>query len=155
MVVYRESIPGIGRHSIFENLIAEEEGRSSTAYKDSRSYLTIGVGALIDPKVPGAGLCDAAIDAQFEHDSQSARAIAGKFPHFAELNEVRQAVLISMAFQLGDKPLHWPNFMNALESRNYRAAADAGRDTDWWRTQTPRRAEREMQMLETGSWVAR
>lgn len=138
-----------------EQLIGEEEGRVAHVYPDSRGLLTIGIGCLVDPKIPGAGLCEAAIDAQFAHDSRTARDIAWQFPHFAELNEVRQAVLISMAFQLGNKPLHWTDFMNALTTRNYVAAAGAGRDSDWWRTQTPKRAEREMSMLALGSWVAK
>lgn len=138
---------------LVELLISEEEGRENTAYPDSRGYLTIGVGALIDPKVASAGLCDAAISAQFAHDSAEARSIAATFPHFTELNPVQQAVIISMAFQLGTKPLHWPDFMAAMTARDYVKAAAAGRDSDWWRKQTPKRAEREMQMLETGLWV--
>lgn len=135
-----------------EALIADEEGRIRHVYPDSRGLLTIGIGALVDPKILGAGLCDAAIDAQFMHDSAEARANAAKFPHFAELNDVRQAVLISMCFQLGSAPLHWPDFVAALEARAYGVAAGAGRDSEWWRTQTPKRAERAMQMLATGSW---
>lgn len=138
-----------------EALIGEEEGRVKHVYPDSRDLLTIGIGCLVDPKVPGAGLCDEAIDAQFAHDSAQARMQAAKFPHFDELNDVRKAVLVSMCFQMGEGPLHWTDFMNALETKNYVAAAGAGRDTNWWRNQTPRRAERQMQMLATGSWVAR
>lgn len=138
-----------------EALIGEEEGRVKHVYPDSRGLLSIGIGCLCDPKVPGAGLCDAAIDAQFAHDSAEARRNAARFPHFADLNDVRRAVLVSMCFQLGSGPLHWTDFMNALELKNYVAAAGAGRDSNWWRDQTPKRAERAMQMLATGSWVAR
>ncbi len=136
-----------------ETLVAEEEGKSRGAYFDSRKLLTIGIGCLIDPSIPGAGLCDEAITVQFAHDSRAARDIAAQFPHFAELNEVRQAVLISMTFQMGAKPLRWPNFVAALQERDYPKAAEAGRDSDWWRTQTHIRAERAMTMLETGAWV--
>lgn len=136
-----------------EQLVSEEEGRNRCAYFDSRKLLTIGIGCLVDPSIPGAGLCDEAITVQFAHDSATARAIAARFPHFAELNEVRQAVLISMAFQLATKPLHWPNFMAALEARDYPKAAEQGRDSDWWRTQTHARAERAMTMLASGQWV--
>lgn len=139
--------------SLAEKLIGEEEGREPCAYPDTEGFLTIGIGALVDRRQPGAGLCDAAIDAQFAHDSAEARATAARFPHYSDLNEVRQAVLISMAFQLGSKPLHWPQFMAALEARDPKKAAAAGRDTDWWRVQTHTRAEREMRMLETGEWV--
>lgn len=141
--------------NLAQALIAEEEGRDPCVYRDSMGLLTIGIGCLVDKSQLGAGLCEAAIDAQFEHDSASARAIAARFPHYAELDPVRQAVLISMAFQLGTKPLHWPNFMAALEARDYAKAAQEGRDSDWWRVQTHNRAEREMKMLSTGEWVNR
>jgi GH24 family phage-related lysozyme (muramidase) len=141
--------------ALSEQLLDEEEGRSSTVYTDTRGFLTISRGCLVDPKVSGAGLCGAAMAAQDAHDSAAARAIAEHFPHFTELNEVRQAVLISMAFQLGSKPLHWPDFMAALEKRDYVVAAAAGLDSDWARDQTPRRAKRQMTMLSSASWVER
>ncbi len=137
-----------------EALIGEEEGRRRTVYKDSLGFWTIGIGCLVDPKVPSAGLCDAAIDAQFAHDSIEARALASQFPFFDQLSEVRKAVLISMTFQLGSKPLHWPDFMTALRAQNYTAAAGAMRDTEWWRDQTPTRAERQAQMLQLNTWIA-
>jgi GH24 family phage-related lysozyme (muramidase) len=136
-----------------ERLIGEEEGRDACIYRDSMGLLTIGIGCLVDKSQIGAGLCDAAIAVQFQHDAATAQAIAGRFPHFAELNDVRQAVLISMTFQLGTKPLHWPNFMAAMEARDYEKAAVAGRDSDWWRVQTHARAERQMLMLASGQWV--
>lgn len=138
-----------------EQLIAEEEGRDPCVYRDSLGLMSIGIGALVDKSQLGAGLCDAAIEAQFAHDSAEARAIAARFPHFEELNSVRAAVLISMAFQLGTKPLHWPDFMAAMQARDYVKAATAGRDSDWWRVQTHARAEREMTMLASGEWIAR
>lgn len=136
-----------------EALIGEEEGRVRHAYLDSRGLLTIGIGCLVDPKVPGAGLCDEAIDAQFLHDSINARTAAAQFPFFDQLNEVRKAVLISMCFQMGSKPLHWPNFMAALRMKDYMAAADAGLDSDWARDQTRPRALRAMDMLASGVWA--
>jgi GH24 family phage-related lysozyme (muramidase) len=138
-----------------QTLISEEEGRDPCVYKDSLGYFSIAIGCLVDRSQLGAGLCDAAIDAQFAHDSATARSIAARFPYFDEMNEVRKAVMISMAFQLTTKPLHWPDFMAALGARDYVKAAAAGRDTDWWRVQTHTRAEREMRMLESGLWVPR
>jgi GH24 family phage-related lysozyme (muramidase) len=138
---------------LLELLVSEEEGRSATAYVDTRGYLTIGIGALIDSKVPGADLCDAAISVQFAHDSQVARAIAAHWPHFDELSEVRKAVYISMAFQLGNKPRGWPHFMAALINKDYVAAERHGLDSDWARDQTPKRAARELLMLRTNLWV--
>jgi hypothetical protein len=59
-----------------------------------------------------------------------------------------------MCFQLGD--LHgWPDFKGALAMDDYEAAAAAGMDSEWARTQTPVRAKREMDMLRTGIWIAK
>lgn len=139
---------------LLEQLLSQEEGRERLAYRDSRGYLTIGVGALIDANVAGAfGLCDAAISAQFSHDSSAARMIASTWPNFSTLNPIRQAVLISMAYQLGNKPRGWPRFMAALERQDFQDAAQQGADSNWFRIQTPNRAMREMTMLRTGEWV--
>lgn len=134
-----------------EQLVEEEEGREVCAYPDSQGYLTIGVGALVDRHVPGAGLCQAAINAQLDHDMAQARSDAADLPGFQRLNEVQQAVLISMCFQLGN--LHdWPHFKAALALGDLQAAAAAGLDS-LWAKQTPQRAKRAMQMLASGQWI--
>jgi len=136
-----------------EAILGEEEGRERCVYRDTRNIWTIGIGAVVDPSIPGAGLCDEAIDAQFAHDSREARTTAARFPFFDQLSDIRKAVLISMAFQLGSKPLYWPDFMAALRAQDYTRAAASGRDSAWWKEQTHSRAEREMQMLEENRWI--
>ena len=136
-----------------EILLDEEEGISRTVYPDVLGFLTIARGCCVDPKVPGSGLCAAAIAAQSAYDAQKARSIASQFPNFAELGPVQQAALTSMVFQLGSKPFGWPNFMAALNAKAYSAAAAAGLDSDWARIQTPKRAKREMQMLASDQWI--
>lgn len=136
-----------------EQLVGEEEGRKRIVYPDTRGFQTIAIGCCVDKRVAGAGLCDKAIDVQFDHDSDTARHLATLYPHFETMNPVRQAVIVSMCFQMGAKPLGWTRFRAALEAKDYTAAASAGRDSDWCREQTPERAEREMKMLETGVWV--
>lgn len=137
-----------------ETLIQEEEGRESRVYPDSRGLMTIGIGCLVDRKLPCAGLCDEAIDAQFAHDSGQARHDAANLPNFGRCNEVQQAVLISMCFQLGNLQ-DWPNFKAALARWDLPAASAAGMDSAWYRDQTPVRAKRELQMLMSGQWVNR
>ena len=135
-----------------QTLIEESEGRSATVYKDTQGYDSIGIGCCVDARVRGCGLCDEAIDVQFAHDSKAAREEAADLPGFGNCNDVRQAVLVSMCFQLGD--LHaWPTFKAALAIGDYTAAAAAGLNSDWARTETPVRAKREMAMLEQGAWI--
>ena len=141
--------------NLASQLIAEEEGpRSRVVYLDSLGYETIGRGCLVDARMKGAGLCDAALDAQEAHDISNAAQIASSFPFFDDMNDVRQAALTSMTFQLGRAPLGWKNFMAALTAKDYESAAAAGLDSLWAKSQTPKRATREMEMLRTGLWVA-
>lgn len=142
-------------NDLTEQLIGEEEGRVRTAYPDSSEshFLTIGIGCLVDKRVPGAGLCDAAIDAQFQHDIANAQAVCARIPNFDTLNEVQKASLRSVAFQLGPQVLGWKHFMAAMDAKDTHAAAAALLDSNWARAETPHRAERECQMLADGQWV--
>ena len=130
-------------------LVSEEEGRIAHVYLDSERFWTIGVGCMVDAR-KGGGLCEEAIDAQLEHDLQAARKRAQALTGFDQCNDVRQAVLISMAFQLGSLSA-WTNFRNALAAGDYATAADHGLDS-LWAKQTPARAVRQMQMMRTGEW---
>ena len=88
-------------------MIKHHEGVVPHAYKDSRGYLTIGVGRLIDEEL-GGGLSDDEIDYLLANDLKRCRAEAETYPWFAGLSEPRQAVVISMLFNLG-KP-RWDGF---------------------------------------------
>lgn len=144
----------IALDALLEQLLDEEEGESSpTVYPDSRGYATIARGVCVDKRVPGCGLPEDVMQLANERTTAKATATAGRFPRWADHNAVRQAVLVSMCFQMGIGPTQWPEFTAALARLDYTCAAAAGRDTEWHRTQTPTRAEREMKMLESGVWV--
>jgi len=136
-------------HDLAHQLVSEEEGRIAHVYKDSEGFWTIGVGCLVDARKGGA-LCDEAIDAQLEHDMALARQRAAALAGFGQCNDVRQAVLVSMCFQLGDLA-DWPNFRSALARGDYEAVAAHGLDS-LWAKQTPGRAQRQMSMFRTGVW---
>jgi lysozyme len=141
--------------SLAETLVSESEGCRLTAYKDSLGKWTVGYGHLLsqDQDWTGYAITQEQADQWLSEDMGFARNLATGFPHYVELNEVRQACLVSMCFQLGNKPLHWPHFIAALEARDYDAASAAGLDS-LWAKETPKRASREMVMLSTGEWVA-
>jgi lysozyme len=138
-----------------QRLIEEEEGIRLIAYKDSLDLWTIGYGHLLEPQDKdwtGYNVSPDQAQSWLDQDMGTARSLATQFPHYVECNDVRQAVLISMCYQLGSKPLHWPHFMAALEAKDYTAAKAAGLDS-LWAKQTPRRAQRQMDMLESGVWA--
>ena len=139
-----------------QQLVSEEEGLTLAAKPDAKGLWEIGYGHDLPPgDHTGLTWSQQEADSNLQQDLASAFLIAQRFPLFSTLNEVRQAVLVSMAFQMGGKPQSWPNFMQALSDEDYNAAAAAGLDTDWARTQTPARAKREMAMLRSGEWVAK
>lgn len=140
-------------------LIEEEESLREQPYYDSRGYVTGGIGRLLDPRLP-CKLPLEVIRLLFKYDAQAAIACAAKYvPGFMRLNDVQQAVWISMFFQLGPEPFDGDGYKDfkvmlaASAAGDVKAAAAAGRDSKWWREDSRTRAEREMRMLETGIWV--
>jgi lysozyme len=136
---------------IVDDLIRKYEGCRLTAYRDSLGLWTCGWGHLLDQSVdwPGYTITQDQADTWLEQDISTAQLIAVRFPHWYSLNEVRQAVLTSLCFQMGTKPLYWPQFNLELEKQDYHEAAIAGMDSRW-AEQTPARAKEEMAMLESG-----
>jgi lysozyme len=136
------------------DLIESDEGRIAHAYKDSLGYWTIGVGRLIDER-KGGHLSDAEIDMLLDNDIASCvAALSDALPWFSKLDEVRQAVLISMAFQLGVAGLlKFQITLGSVETGDYTTAGDEMLQSRWAK-QTPERARRLADMMRTGRWPA-
>ena len=84
-------------------MIKRHEGVVPHAYQDSRGYWTIGVGRLIDKEL-GGGLSDDEVDYLLTNDINRCIEEAETYPWFAGLSEPRQAVVISLLFNLGKPP---------------------------------------------------
>jgi lysozyme len=132
--------------------LRREEGVVPHAYQDHLGFWTIGVGRLIDRR-KGGRLSDDEIDYLLSNDvrrftSEVQRAL----PWLDELDEVRQAVLIGMAFQMGTAGLlAFKQTLAAVEARRYPDAAKLMLNSLWAR-QTPERAARMARQMETGQW---
>jgi GH24 family phage-related lysozyme (muramidase) len=130
--------------SVLRQLLIEEEGRIPHAY-------------LVD-KRRGGRLPDHIIDALLDHDIVEHSQQAERIPGYLLLNEIQRAAIVSMVFQLGFEPFDGDGFndfsrlLAALRVGDVRRAAAEGRHSRWAREQTPRRAERQMRMLDTGLW---
>lgn len=120
-------------------------------YRDSRGLWTIARGCLVDRSIASEGLCQAAQDVQNAHSIAVAAALAAKIPGFEHCNEVRQAVLTSMCYQMGDLE-HWPGFKAALATLDYTTAADQMLNSAW-HGQTRKRCERAAEMMRSGNWL--
>lgn len=128
------------------------EGRVRHAYQDHLGYWTIGVGRLIDER-KGGGLREVEIDFLLDNDiADFKRQVFASLRWAEQLDDVRQAVLIGMAFQMGmNSLLGFRNTLDAIRDGHYAHAAANMLDSKWAR-QTPARAQKMARQIETGQW---
>lgn len=133
-------------------LLALHEGRVPHAYQDSLGYWTIGIGHLID-KAKGGGLPEHIIDALFAYDLEKhAQELFAHEPWIAQLDEVRKAVLVDMAFNLGVAGLRtFVRTLTAVKEGRYNEAAALMLKSKW-ATQVGKRAQRLSWMMSKGVW---
>lgn len=132
--------------------IESEEGRKATLYRDSKGYLSIGIGRLLDTR-KGGHLREVEIDFLFDQDFLEAEAeCAEHFEFWPKLSPVRQAALINMRFQLGmPKLLEFSRTLRAIRDEKWADARHFMLDS-LWAKQTPNRARRVAYQIETGEW---
>lgn len=138
---------------LIDRIIRIEENRLHDAYPDRLTGgepWTIGEGHTGGVKA-GDVWTDAQIDAAKAADILSAtNGCLAHFPWLNNLDEVRRAVVIAMAFQLGmPRLLGFVLFLGAMRDQRWSAAAGEIRDSRWHQ-QTYLRAERCARAIETG-----
>lgn len=135
------------------DMLIRDEGVRHEAYRDTRGIWTIGIGHTGPEVCAGLVWDDFAIDAAFQLDESAAwQGVQDSLAWFAGLNEPRQAVLISLCFQLGLRGLlEFHATLGALRDEHYADAAAQLLRSDLAK-QTPARARREARQLETGEW---
>ena len=135
-----------------EELLALHEGRVDHAYQDSLGYWTIGVGHLID-KRRGGKLPEHIVDALLEWDiAEHKRELDTALPWANDLSEVRYAVLLDMAFNLGVPGLlGFKNTLALVKAGKYREASQ-NMLLSKWAKQVKTRAVRLSRMMEEDKW---
>lgn len=130
--------------------LRRDEGVVPFAYQDHLGYWTIGVGRLID-KRKGGGLSEAEIDFLLSNDiDRFEKQLIDALPWYGRLDDVRQRVLVNMAFNLGIAGLlGFKNTLAMIERGDYAGAAK-GMLNSKWATQVGERAKRLATMMETG-----
>lgn len=138
-----------------ESLLMGEEGRETEAYPDTEGFWTNGIGhKYTDGKPhPGDVWDNAKVDAVFAADFAHARdGIAAHWPQVRALDAVRQAYVVSMAFQMGvGGVLGFPHTLACLASGDWQGAHD-GVLASKLHQQTKGRAERCAVAFLTGQW---
>jgi lysozyme len=136
-----------------EELIAElkrDEGEVLTAYQDSRGFWTIGIGHCIDRCVAGAGISASISTQLLERDiARAERDLDYHLPWWRELGDVRQRVLLNMAFNLGDRLLGFRKALAAVQAGDWTTAAAEMLDSQW-AAQVGSRAHRLAEAMRSG-----
>ena len=130
--------------------LLRDEGVVLHAYEDSRGFLTLGVGRLVDAR-HGGGITEAEAMTLLDNDIAAVSAnLREYFGFFDALDDVRQRALANMRFQLGlPRLLGFHRMLAAIEAGDWSAAHDECLDSAYAR-QTPHRARRVAYMLLTG-----
>ncbi len=127
--------------------IPEDEGRRAKAYQDSVGIWSGGIGR----NLQDVAFTDSEIALMFETDLERADFAARTlFPTFGALSDNRKAVLVNMAFNLGQQRLsEFHHMRDAVADANFEAAADAMMDS-LWAKQVGARAVRLEKMMREG-----
>ena len=143
------------------SLLNYEEGFSAKPYYCSAGYPTIGIGQRIGPKGAPLKLYEFTVSKPLAavwlaEKVKETLADMDKYPNIraamAVCNEPRQAILISMAYQMGADGLSkFTNTLKYVATQNWHAA-QAGMLASKWAKQTPNRANRHATQMLTGVW---
>tara|TARA_R110000851_G_scaffold88070_3_gene192184 strand:+ start:1247 stop:1705 length:459 start_codon:yes stop_codon:yes gene_type:complete len=142
-----------------DKLLMFEEGFRADAYYCSEGYVTIGIGWKIGSKKQSVNdfklisISEGAALAQCKAECDKiGLTLHGVVSNWQYLDEPRQSILISMAYQMGLSGLmKFKKMIAAIESGDFVEAAAQGKDSRW-ASQTHSRANRHMRVMLLGNW---
>jgi len=136
-------------HDILANQLIYHEGLRLKPYKDTVGKLTIGIGR----NLTNVGISE--VEARFllENDvTNIIKQLDNSIPWWRDQSEVRQHVLLDMAFNLGIAGLlQFKNTLIMIQYGNYELAAK-GMLQSKWATQVGKRAIRLSEMMKTNEF---
>ncbi len=128
--------------------ITLHEGKRLKPYIDTVGKVTIGIGRNLTDR----GITDEECQFLLEGDIKLVQIYAAAFSWYDDLDEVRQAVVLDMLFNMG--PGRFAGFVkliSAIERRDWADAAFQMMDSTW-AIQVGQRAIRLSEMMKTGKW---
>lgn len=130
-------------------MLTEEEGFRAKPYRCTANKLTIGVGRNLEDR----GISKEEAMYLLGNDIEFfGTELAKRLPYLSRLDEIRQIVLIDMAFNLGiNNLLAFKNTLKLVEQGKYKEAAVEMLNSKW-ANQVGRRAIRLSKMMETGNY---
>ena len=144
-----------GIHLNLLNQLRRHEGLRLDPYKCSEGYLTIGYGRNIETN----GISEAEAEFMLLNDLLACESELKNEGWYNQLDEVRRAVILNMAFNLG-KPtlLKFKKFIGALSDDDYETASKEmvtgsdGVSPSKWASQVVSRAYELADQMRTGQW---
>jgi lysozyme len=132
---------------ILEADLTVDEGKRNRMYVDSQGVPSIGIGH----NLRDCSISERAIRVIFEDDVAIAESTAKTlFQTFDGLSDNRKAVVVNMAFNLGQERLaEFHHFRAHVAAQDFKAASDEMLDS-LWAKQVGKRAERLAQMMREG-----
>lgn len=142
----------ISEAQLTSRLIADE-GEVLHAYQDHLGFWTISVGVLIDERRGGGITREESRYLLRNRISLRAAQLEQRFEWWNAIDDVRQGVLLCMAYQLGVNGVaNFKRMCGALRIRDYITASIEMLDSDWHKKQTPARAQRMARIMRSGVW---
>lgn len=130
------------------DLIRDHEGTKLKPYTDTVGKLSIGCGR----NLTDVGISAAEADLLLDNDIHSAtQALLAAYPWFFHLSEVRQAAMIDLKFNLGNRLTGFVDFLAAMARGSWSGAGEELEDSAWFR-QVARRGPRIVSMITSGEW---
>jgi lysozyme len=136
-------------------LIKKHEGLRLTPYHCAAGKTTIGYGHNLDahgetaPEIITLGQAEEYFQADLQAAIMGCKSVVAEFDR---IDEIRQAVLVDMCFNMGAGALsQFRDMLTAIRFRNWSMAAIAMIDSRW-ATQVPGRALDLVKMMLTGEW---
>lgn len=140
----------LDREKLTKQLI-DEEGVCLFAYPDAQGFTTIGIGHLIDHRKGGSIDIDTAYYILNKDIDEKCRQLDVYIHWWRDHNEVRQRLMVDLAFNLGiEGLLRFHNTLQCWQSGDYDGAANHLLDSKVAREQNIDRYQKLAQMLKTG-----
>lgn len=135
-------------HDTMRAELIRDEGVKLKPYRDTVGKLTIGVGRNLDD----VGISEAEAAHLLDGDiERTARALDKALPWWRNLDDVRQRVVLNMAFNMGINSLRrFKNTLAAIQAGKYEDAA-TGMLSSKWAQQVGQRAQRLASMMRKGT----
>jgi len=131
-----------------EEQLRRDEGVRNKPYVDTVGKITIGSGR----NLTDVGLSDDEITYLLQNDIRRVQGQLAGYDWYSKLDEVRQAAVANLCFNVGlGSLLHFPTMLHCLSVQDWKGAAAAALDSQWAK-QVGLRANRIADQIETGTW---